>query len=310
MNILSYEDIEYCMHKLKTWALQRTIDDTKAENNIYREKVGIPYWRAAVATGDGIYYIDYSDEEHPKIKLLTLNNPQALVIPQSISDQLDLEDYRFDEAAGIEWGDYILFTIRHKDHTYNDTVIAYNKTYKCWDKLDYIVSNFAIYNGVLIGADNITNNVYELMSGLDDDDSKISNYWVGNLTDMETQALKELKGLVVEGNIGPDQNIEVYMSFDNGAFVLIDTIEGDADYVDKSQSVNVGAYTLGRGEAGGGGGGAIPAYHYLTEIKVRQDKFEKAKIKFMATDIGYASITEIRLKDIRVKRNRLPKKYL
>jgi hypothetical protein len=310
MNVFSYGDVEYCMHKLKTWALQRTIDDTKATNNIFRDKVGLPYWRAGVATGDGIYYVNDTDEEKPYIGLITLSENSEAVIPISISSQLDLEDYRFDEACVFEWGDYILVSCRHKDHDYNDTIFVYSKVTKLWDQLDYIVSNFAIYNGVLIGADNITNNVYELFSGMDDDDSKIPNAWEGNLTDMETQALKELKNLILEGNIGPDQEIKVSMAFDNGSFILIDTIEGDGSYVDKGQSVDVGALTLGRGETGGGGGsGAIPAHHYLVEFKVAQDKFEKAKIKFEAIELGYASVSEVRFKDIRIKRNRIPTKY-
>jgi len=310
MNDLSYEDVEYCLHKLKTWALYRTIDDTKATNNVFRDKIGIPYWRAAVATGDGIYYVNDVDEENPFIGLMTLAQGSTKVEPISISDQLDLEDYRFDEACMYEWGDYILVACRHKNHTYNDTVFVYSKGLKSWDKLDYIVSNFAIYNGVLVTGDNITNNVYELFSGMDDDSSTIPNYWEGNLTDIGTQALKELKNLIIEGNIGPDQEIDIQMSFDNGAFVDIGTIEGDGGYVDRTQKVNVGSLTLGRGEAGGGGGdSSIPAYHYLTEIKVAQDKFEKAKIRFEATKLGYASVSEVRFKDLRIKRNRIPTKY-
>ena len=310
LNVFSYGDTEFCMHKLKTWALTLTNDDTNANNNIFRDKVGLPYWRAGVATGDGVYYVNDTDKKNPFIGLLTLAQGSTAVIPISISDNLDLEDYRFDEACIFEWGDYILVACRHKDHTYNDTVFVYSKALKCWDKLDYIVSNFAIYNGVLIGADNITNNVFELFSGMDDDDSKISNYFEGNLTDLETQALKELKNLIIEGAIGPDQEIEVSMAFDNGSFVLIDTIKGSESYVDKSQSVDVGALTLGRGEAGGGGGsGAIPAYHYLVEFKVAQDKFEKAKIRFEAIELGYASVSEVRFKDLRIKRNRIPTKY-
>jgi hypothetical protein len=308
--VMTFEGVEYCLHEKKTYTLELTIDDTNAINLPFREKAGIPYHRAAKDTGDGIYFIDDTDEQDPQFRLLTLATGSEKIIPTTISSALNLSDYRFNEAWVEEFGDYILFGCRHKDKTYNDTIFAYYRPLRTWDKLEYFAENVDIYNGALVSGDSISNNVYELFSGLDDDDSKIRNYWIGNLTDLEVKRLKKIKRLHLEGEIGPDQVIKVYLDYDRSGWVEVGTIEGDGDYVDKGQAINVGSLVTGREEVGGGGGqGAIPAYHYFKEIKLSLDKFERAKIKFEATEIGYASVSEIRFYDIRLLQKKLPSKY-
>jgi len=306
--IMTYHDTEYCFHEFKTWALTLTADDTNATNLIYRERAGIPNWRAAVATGEGIYYIDDSDNNDPHFRLLTLQADGTAIIPVEVSINLDLSNYRFDQAAAIEWGDYILFACRHKNATNNNRIFAYNKLWKAWDMLETFASCFAIYGGVLHIGDSVSNNVYQLFSGWDDDESTVDNYWVANLTKLEMDNLKKLKRLVIQGEIARDQNIEVYISYDRGSFTLIDTIEGTGDYVDFGTAVTVGSVILGSKEVGGGGGDAV-AYNYKKQITINSDKFQEIQLKFVATDIGYASITNLQYKDIRKKELRLPTKY-
>jgi hypothetical protein len=306
--ILNYNEIDYCLHKLKIWALNIGQTDTVFTNKIYREKIGIPNWRAATATGDGIYLINDSDEKDPKIQLLTYDLGSDQVIPKNISENLDLSDYRFEKAIGFEWGNYILFACRHKDQTANNTLFAYHKGWKNWRRYGVWVSVVAIYNGMLVAGDSISNNVYILFSGLDDDDSLIDNYRISELSDLQIEGLKKVKKIIIEGNIGIDQTIKISASVDNGSFVEIGTIEGNGSYVDKGQKINVGSMTLGRSEVGGGGSD-ISAYHYLREIKVGLDKFEKIKLKFEATRLGWASVSEYRFFDLRKKSYKIPKKY-
>ncbi|MCL5069666.1 MAG: hypothetical protein M1308_02020, partial [Actinobacteria bacterium] len=95
-NVETYKDIEYCLHEFMTWFLNITNDDTKANNQIYREKAGIPNIRASVATGEGIYYVDDKDEADVRIRLLTIDpGGSAEIIPFSISDNIDLSVYLF-----------------------------------------------------------------------------------------------------------------------------------------------------------------------------------------------------------------------
>src|SRR3990167_1556623 len=43
-NVMTYNNVDYCLHEFKTWALAIGADDTDATNLIYRERVGIPNW--------------------------------------------------------------------------------------------------------------------------------------------------------------------------------------------------------------------------------------------------------------------------
>jgi len=310
MNVLPYKDTEYCLHEKKAYALTLSADDTKATNLIYRDRVGIPNWRAAYPTGNGIWYLDDTDETGPAIRLLAYDVYGNQVIPISKSLNLDLTDYLFDKAAIIEYGDYILVSCRTSDSAHNNRVFVYDKTWDAWTQLDWWVSCWAIYNGTLVAGNSISNNCYEVFSGLDDDDSLINNSVETWETDLEIQGLKKVKKIVAQGEIGPDQSCDVYVNLDNGDYTKIGTIEGDGNYVDKGQSVSVGALTLGRSEIGGGGTqGEIPAYNYVREITWRSDKFERCKLKFVATGIGYFSVSGIKFYDCRYKGKRTPSKY-
>lgn len=310
LGIADYRDTQYCLHRRKTWALNITNTDTNATNLPSFPKVGIPNWRAWTETGQGIYYVDDIDESDPHIRLLTLNAIGTEVEPQSISEAIDLTNYRFDQSVVYEWGDLILVACRTSDSSVNNRVLAYNKVQKSWEIHDYRVSCFATYNGTLVAGDTATNNVYELFSGVDDDDSEIPNYWIGNISDFKTPNLKKVKRLVLQGTIGPDQELDVYLSPDRGAFVKVGTIQGSGSYVDRTANVSVGATTLGRKEVGGGGlDGQIPAYNFECAFPVALGKFETLQIKFQATKVGWASVSLIEFRDIRTKERRLPTKY-
>lgn len=327
-NLMSLNGVEYCMHTRKTWSVSISVDDLDLTNLIFRDKVGIPNWRAAVESGDGIYYIDDTDENDPHFRLLTLETQSSQVVPHSISKQfklndikvgVDLSDYRFDKGATIEFGDFVLFACRTKDSSTNNRVFVYNKTNKANDVLDYFVSCFALYDGQLVAGDSVTDNVYILFSGTDDNQSYIGNYWESSLDNLGWTGLKRCVELTIEGEIGPEQSVEISISTDKGSFVEVRSpsdlsdgvhaIEGNGDYVDKSQSVNVGALTLGRGEAGGGGSG-LTAYHYRRAFRISLDKFEYIKFKVEALALGYFSLSELSFRDVRIKSQKLPSRYL
>lgn len=328
-NIASYNLDEYCFHENKTWSLIIATDDSTVSSVIYRDRVGIPNHRAMVETGDGIYYIDDTDKNEPHFRLMSLayQSISGEVVPNSISKQrklaelkvgVNLADYVFDRGVAIEFGDLVLFACRTMSSEKNNRVFIYNKVSKAFDVADYSVSCFAIYNGTLIAGDDISDNVYTLLSGTDDDESDIGNYWEGSLDNLGASQLKRAVQVVLDGNIGPEQAINISLSVDNGPFteiraqedVTLDqrAIEGGGYYVDKSQKVNVGALTLGRGEIGGGGPG-LEAYHYRRQFRIALDKFEFVKIRFEATKLGYASISEFTFHDVRIKWGKVPNKY-
>lgn len=314
-NILFIKDIAYCFHKLKTWYLQLTIDDTNAVNENYRDRVSIPNWRAAVETGEGIFFVDDADKEKPRLRLLTFDvSGSDQVVPVDISNNLNLEGYEFDKAAGIAWGDLVIFACRTSDSTYNNRVLVYDRLWKSFDVHDYTASCFEIYDGELKAGDSISNNVYTLFSGFDDDDSEITGYWITGKDQLDYDGLKRTRLLQLQGEIQENQKAKVYVSVDNGGFVEVknsgDTyaIDGQGSYVDIGQAVNVGSLTVGSKEVGGGSD-AVLAYYYKTEIKLGLDNFNNIKIKIEPQGIGYLSVSMIKPRDIRIRGQKLPKKY-
>ena len=306
-NVLSYGDDEYCLHRLKSWVLTLTATDTNATNLIYRDNVGIPNWRAAVATGDGVYFIDDYDQTDPKFRLLTLNNVSTQVIPIPVSDALNLEDYRFDTGVAQENGELIVFECRHKDSTENDTTFVYDKRYKSFDRLDYNFSCLAIYNGALVAGDSLSDNVIELFSGFDDNTTTIANFWEGNLTKLKIEELKRLKRFWVQGEISRDQVLEISLSFDRGPFVLVGTQNGDDDNVDSGARTVIGSDAIG--ESTLGGETSVNVYNYIKEIKLTQDKFYEVKIRFECTALGFCSVSSYTYHDILLKGFKLPPRY-
>lgn len=308
-NLGSIGDAEYCLHTKKTWKLTLTGDDTAATNLIYRQKVGIPNFRAMAETGDGIPYIDNSDINNPVIRILSLAQGSTEIIPISISDNIDLTEYDFTNSVLFSWGNYICVACQSVGQTFNDTFFIYNKIWKSWDRLDYFVSALDSYDGTLLGGDSISNNVYTLFSGVDDDDSEIINYWNSGRSNLGINGMKKVKRMLVEGEIGPDQSIEVYLSLDNRPFVLYETISGGGNYVDKTQKIDVGSLIVGSGKVGGSTTGAITAYHYEYDFRINTDRFEYVKVKFSATNIGYASVSRYEFRDIRYKGGKSPTQY-
>ena len=307
--VVSYEFVEYCLHIAKTWSLTLTIDDTNAENLIFREKVGIPNHRAAIGTGDGIYYIDTSDKTDPQFRILTLSQQSTKVIPQTISHNLNLNAYEFDRSVVFEFGDYIIFECRDKSSTYNNVMFVWNRVLRLWDKLDYIASCFAEYSGSLIAGDDISNNLYELFSGFDDDDSTIDAEWIGNQDNLDTDELKKVKQLIVKGEIVDGQIIEVYAKTDEGNFVFIGDIDGGEDYVDSGVNVYVGASKTGSSTIGGSSPTDVNAHPYTRRFKLELGKFSEITLRFKSVGLGYCSVTGYIYKDIRLRGPKIAPQY-
>lgn len=318
--ILSYNNVYYCAHIKRTWALTLSADDASVSNLPYRHHVGIPNDRAAIDVGEGIYYIDETDENDTKVRILTYDTGGSQqVIPVAISNNINLNDYTFDQGAcGRFGGDLLLFSGRLKTSPTNNRTLLYNKLFKCWDVLDYAVTCYDNYNGALVAGDALSDNFAELFSGLDDLDSPIFNYWIGKIDDLDLDGIKKSKKIKVIGDIGPDQAIKLSASIDNGPFVEIRTpedvaaglhaIEGSGSYVDRTNRVSVGPMTLGRGEIGGGGDG-IEAYSYEREFSLGFDKFETITFKVEATKLGWASLSLQGWNDVRYKGSKVPRKY-
>ena len=176
------------------------------------------------------------------------------------------------------------------------------------DILGYAAKTIVQEAGLLYIGDTLADNVYNVLSGFDDDEFTIENYWIGNDEKYGTEALKKVKRLRIKGLITRDQILEVYLGFDGGTPSLVGTIRGDGSYIDYSQNYTIGSSGIGESILGGevDDSGSLDGSPYLIEIKTPGPKFRKRAIKLVATGIGYVNATLLHDFDIRLFRQKLP----
>lgn len=333
VNVATLDQIYYCFHVKKTWVLTIGADDTDATNLPYRQNVGISSMRGALEAGNGIYYGDDVNGNDKRVRVLTYQVAGSTkIIPVSISNNLNLNEYSFDEAAAIEFGDLVLISCATVDSVAeidgvnvasNNRTLAYNKIWKSWDILDYAISEFDTYDGALIGGSSSSNNVLELFSGLADpasgtEETVIPNFVEFDIDDLDHDGLDKARYIHARGTIGPDQKIKVSVSADLGAFVEVggeDTddghvyaIQGDGSYVDRSDRIAIGPSTLGKNELGGGGDG-VEAYNYDRLIPLGVGKAANLRVRIEAMDVGWASWSQADWYDVRSKGERIPRRH-
>lgn len=317
-NLFFINDIAFCFHSSLTYKLTLTKDDTNATNEIYRTKVGLPYWLAGCETGDGIPYVDATDQNNPEVRVLGFAANSQEIVPLSLSANIDLSDYVFDQAVLMEWGEYLILACRSSDQPANNAMFSRLKSKGYWDLLDFPASRLGIYNGALIGGDSLSNNLYTFFSGVDDDGSEILNHWTGAESNLRVDGLKRCMIFAIDGLIGPDQVMKVSFNLDGGGFYEVRdpdrpteyAVQGDGPYVDRSQPVHIGGPVMGSTEIGGGGvDGDIPAYHFRREFVVATDLFEYVQPKFEGLGIGWLQINSYKFKDLRYKGRRQALRY-
>lgn len=304
MSIWNINTIEYCLHKLKTWQVTTSLDDTTSTNLPYRN-IGINYPRASYQTPEGIIFIDTARPTDPKFRRLEVlagTNIQTIE-PLSISDSLDLSDNAFDYSVAYRWGDYEIFCVQEKTNgvanTYNSVMYIRNVVSKVWDKVDYYASCLSEYEGTLVAGDSVSNNIYTLFSGFDEDGDIIYNYWTSSDLNLGGDNLKTCRKMEIDGLIQQDQELEVHISVDGSPFTKVFTIEGDGSYVDTGTNTYIGGPTLGSKVIGGGGDDTASPYE--VRFNINTDKFVNIRIKLTAINVGYVSVHGIKFVDIRDK---------
>lgn len=306
MAVFNINTIEYCLHKLKTWQLATSLDDTDTTNLPYRN-IGIPYPRAAFQTPEGIIMADLSRPTDPKFrKMQVLQGTDIQTIePESISDDIDLSGYAFDQCVAFRWGDYEIFCAQeytnYVANNFNSVMFVHNVIADTWDRLDYYASCLEEYNGTLIAGDSVSNNLYTLFSGFDEDGDIISNYWTSSDLNLGSDNKKNCRRMVIDGLIQQDQDLKISLSYDGAPFVEVFTIEGDASYVDTGIETTIGSQTIGKPI---GAGSAVTASPFEVDFSINSDRFLNVRIKIEALGIGYVAINSFTFKDIRDKGRR------
>jgi hypothetical protein len=300
-------DTFYFFHTKKTWAVRLTNDDTAATNLPFREQMGVPSFRSVHGADDGVYFLDNADPNYPAVKRLSIKvraNSVDVVTPDLLSAILDLSIYNFDEAVVFKWGNYVILSCAEMrlgaSKGYNSRFFVYNLKSKAWDLMDYPSNALASYNGTLISGDSISNNLFVLFSGFDDDEATIPNHWISSELNLDLPGQKRFHRFAVDGLIQTNQSCKVSFSFDGGTFSLFQTISGDGSYVAKGTSTSIGLNTLGSKEVGGGAGIEY-ANPFLIDFPVHSPRFQYVQVKLECAGIGYFQVNYFEFKDIRFK---------
>lgn len=306
MAIFNLNTIEYCFHLLKTYQFTATLDDTNSTNLPYRT-VGIPYPRSAFQTPEGIIFADLARPTEPKFRRLQVlqNTTNTTIEPMSLSDGLDLTPYDFDYCVAYRWGDYEIFCMQEivnsVSNTFNSVMFVRNVLSGAWDKLNYYASSLAEYQGTLIAGDSVSNNVFTLFSGFDEDGDVIENYWTSTDLNLGTDHLKLLNYLEIDGLIQADQSYRISLSYDGGAFTEVYTVEGNGSYVDSGINTYIGGTTIGSKVIGSGGSSNETAHPYELRIPIHSDRFIFIRVKIEALGVGYVAVNSLKFVDIRDK---------
>ncbi len=307
--VMSFDQVEYCFHALKTWYLTLGSGTASSAVNLpYRSQLGVPYFRGAFAADEGVIFIDTSNPAQPKVKILEIDanasTAVVTVVPNPLSETLDLSSYGFTKAVMWRWDDCDILacqgSLNGVVQEQNTVFFVRNIWSKQWDRLDYPASTLAAWNGMLLAGDSLSNNVFVLFSGTDDDGATINNYWTSKQFNLGVEGLKCTHRFKMRGLIQQTQNVDVYASYDSGAYVKIATVIGNASYVNKGTPVSVGSSTIGQNVVGGGGD-VITAYPFEIDFNIASDRYEYIQLKFVANNIGYVQIDSFEFKDNRYK---------
>jgi len=304
--IIPLEGRYYSIKKTSAYEFTSDTADVNPSNEVYRTDIGIPSRKAAIGTGSGIVFINTANPDKPILTILERNPVGDNIVPRELVKHFDFSPYNYDNASIETHNRYIMIACA-KDSTVNNRVLVVDLQANTVDVSTYGVNAFMKDDGVLYSGDPSSESVYKTFNGFDDDGSSIENYWEGAAERFGTNALKKVKKIRLQGKIEPDQIIQVYASYDNNDPTLVGTIRGDGDYIDIESPTTVGANMIGEDIVGGGASTTI--YPFFMEIKLRTSKFRKMKLKFVAPEIGYASINYTNIFDIWTYEDKLPSKY-
>jgi len=291
-------------------AYQLTIDATDLifSNLVFRKNLGLLYWRSAVSTSKGIIFMDTANVDKPQLTILQKNITGDNLEPATLASQFDFSSYIWDACAMGTFGEFVVFSGRTSNSTINNKLFFYNVRKFTVDILPYGAKTITNSEGYLYIGDVLTDNVYNILSGFDDDEDIIMNYWISNDERYGSESLKKVKRLRFKGLITRDQSLQVWISYDGDTWQQVGTVLGNGTYVDFSNTYTIGSSGIGSAVIGGEQD-TVEGNTYLAEIKVSGTKFRKRKIKLVAGGLGYVSVNMMDDFNVRFFQQKLPARY-
>ena len=304
---LGIDGAYYSLKSQSAYRLLLDSADTNPTNQVFRREIGIQSAKGATSTQKGVIFINTANPERPECTLLQQNPIGGEVEPFKMFPHFKFQNYTYDECVIDTYGMYVLVSCKSSGADANDTTLLLDVANNKVDITGYGASTFAKDGTNLYMGSPVTQSIYQLFTGVDDDNGIVENYWESKDELYGAENLKKVKRLRLKGLIDTSQYYELFEKFDNDDYSLIGTVRGDGSYVDYTNPQSVGSNIVGS-EVIGGGAGSV-AYPYFMEIKLRTPKFRKRTIKLVAKGYGYVSVDTIIDRDILGFENRLPKRY-
>lgn len=315
MNVLlGLDGVYYSIKSNSAYSLKLPEDDVSAsatENNVYRRDLGLPFFRAATSTKNGIVFMNTANPSSPELTILKRNEIGTDTEPYTMFPHFDFSQFDYSDCDIDSYDAYIIVSCKKNGSDFNDVILFCDYTMQTVDVINYS-SRMSAKNGddLFVGS-SISENVYQILNGFDDDGQIIENEWISKGEQYEAlgiqESLKKIKKFRIKGYIDPDQKIEVYCSFDDDDFSLIGTIVGDGSYVDYSSPESIGNNLIGDKQVGGEVTDTI--YPFFAELNVKSPKFRKRTVKLKTIGIGYASVSYFMDRDILIFERRIPKRF-
>lgn len=302
------ESSHFSFKKQRIYKLTLDDTDTTGNNRVFRTGVGIPSMGASTPTSSGIVFLNTFNPDNPELHILERNPFGDNFNTRNLTPQFNYSGYTFDECVMDTFGDYVLFTGKTQGATANNLIFMVNlKLNNAVSVLLYHADSFAKDGGYLYIGDSLSNNVYQILSGNDDDGGLVTAYWEGNEEEYDTESLKRQRKVRFKGFIAKDQSFLVQVSYDNADFQTVGTISGDGSYVDGGSPYLIGSDIVGAILVGGNIEDTV--YPYIKEFKINSPKFRKRVWRIVPQALGYMSLTMIHDIDILLYEEKLPTKY-
>jgi hypothetical protein len=308
----------YSLKSQSCYQLALDTTDLAADNIVYRRTMGVPSHMAATSMSKGIVFMNTANPAKPELTILQRNPIGGDVEPLILFPQFKFANYLYDDCTIDTYERYIVIACKTANATNNDTILLCDLTDGTVDITSFNARTFANDAGLLYIGSSITQTVYQLFSGFDDDGLAISNFWASkaellipktrNLKILSlARGLKKLRKLRLKGRIQPAQYYEVYVSYDDAGFQLVGTVRGNGSYVDNTQPQEIGVSIIGGPQVGGDVTSTV--FPYFLELKLKAPKFRKRKVKFIAKGIGYIDIEQMADGNITAFEPKLPKRF-
>jgi hypothetical protein len=300
----------YSLKQQSAYRLEIAADDNTFTNLVYRTDIGIPYFRASVSTSKGIVFMNTANPDKPELTILQRNPLGDNIEPVALFNHFKFSNYDYSDCCIDTWERYVIIACKRQGSTLNDTILVCDLLQSTVDITYYGARMFAKDSGNLYVGSEITESVYQIFNGFDDEGLAIENYWISKgeqYAKAIAEYLKKTRKLRLKGIIDPDQVVEISISYDDAGFEVVGTIRGDASYVDYTNPQVVGGNMIGEVQIGGDD--VVEAYPFFMEIKLKTPKFRKRTIKIQAKGIGYFDLDTIIDFDILLFEKRIPKRF-